>query len=103
MWCVQARWQLRVLASETECRSVKVFALERLPEFKQEMELEGARHAAAAGRCMPLLCTAGYAAVLDMPPLLCTACRCWAYHRCCAGHAGAESADRLASDHLLGR
>jgi len=38
---VQARWQLRMLASVTPCRDVNLFALERLEEFKTEMEKEG--------------------------------------------------------------
>jgi len=40
---VQARWQLRMLAGVTACREVKLFALERLEEFKTEMEGEGWR------------------------------------------------------------
>jgi ornithine cyclodeaminase len=39
----QARWQLRMLGSVIACRNVKLFALERLEEFKAEMELEGWR------------------------------------------------------------
>merc|ERR1712216_921203 len=39
----QARWQLRLLSSAVSCREVKVFALERLEDFKSEMEAEGWR------------------------------------------------------------
>jgi len=38
---IQARWQLRMLAIATPCRQVKVFALDRLTDFKAEMEAEG--------------------------------------------------------------
>jgi len=38
---VQARWQLRFLKNVTPCRKCIVFSLDRLQEFKAEMEAEG--------------------------------------------------------------